>query len=72
MVELVVVDVDIVSNPILEEFRTHDYVYNGLNHLFLFKMYHVFLHLIGHCMFISFLLNLIMHIGMWNDYVMFL
>ena len=35
MVELVVVD--IVSNPVLEELRIHDFVYNGLNPLFLFK-----------------------------------
>ena len=60
MVELVVVDVDIVSNPILEEFRTHDSVYNGLNPMFLFKMYCVFLHLTGHYLFVSFLLNLFM------------
>ena len=35
LVELVVVD--IVSNPILEDFRIHDSVYNGLNPLLLFK-----------------------------------
>ena len=57
MVEMVVVDID--SNPILEEFRTHDSVFNELNPLFLFKMYHVFLLLTGHCLFVSFPLNLI-------------
>ena len=72
MVELVVVDVDIVLNPILEEFRTPDFVYNGLNPLFPFKMYRVFILLTGLCFFISFSLNLIMLMGIWTESVMLL
>ena len=72
MVEMVVVDVDIVSNPIIDEFRTPDIVYNGLNPLFLFKIYHVFLLLMGNCMFISFLLKLIMLMGIWTETVILL